>query len=251
MAGRTEAGGSGGRWQGPPTSNMALRLGTLGTQQDWGKGEDCKHQEAPNHKTVGQEGAVLECKRAPQMRGQSPPCPPPPQTPTTTPLPQALSSFPGWSLPCRLSSFPGRPAGSNVSVPAHPPRGTRRESNPGPGPLGWLTEIPVALLGGLLGEDPRRVGGIEGGAVGRVGMLLAEEFAEGALHRLVLLHAAQVWGWGAAPGRDPAPLALPAARWVSPGRATRPWPRRPTGAAGARLDSPLLAGKCNASYLAR
>lgn len=73
-------------------------------------------------------------------------------------------------------------------------------------------------------------------------MLLAEEFAEGALHRLVLFHAA---AGRAAPGEgpslprpcpapDPSPLRLP--RGPLTGHAPRPAPRPrapATGAAGA------------------
>lgn len=52
-----------------------------------------------------------------------------------------------------------------------------------------LTEVPGVLVGGLLGEDPGRVGGVEGRG-GGAGVLPPEELAEGAGHRRALLHGA-------------------------------------------------------------
>lgn len=54
---------------------------------------------------------------------------------------------------------------------------------------GALTKVPGSLLLGLVGENPGWIGGVEGRG-GGVGVLLPKEFAESALHGLVLFHAA-------------------------------------------------------------
>lgn len=74
-------------------------------------------------------------------------------------------------------------------------------------PWGALTKVPGSLFLGLLGENPGWVGGVEGRS-GRVGMLLPKEFAEGALHRLVLFHAAA--GLSVPEGRTFPPSPRPA-----------------------------------------
>lgn len=150
----------------------------------------------------------------------------------------------------------GRFTSSNVFLPLRPePRRTpaAREGSaagrlPGvgaasrrpsarPSPSGALTEVPGPLL---LGEDPGGIGGVEGGGVG-VGMLLAEEFAEGALHRLVLFHAAAghagagegpSLGRPALPGTEPCTVSLRHSTRPCPAPSFRP-ARGATGAAGA------------------
>lgn len=74
-------------------------------------------------------------------------------------------------------------------------------------PWGALTKIPGSLFLGLLGENPGWVGGVEGRG-GRVCMLLPKEFAEGALHRLALFHAAA--GLSVPEGRTLPPSPCPA-----------------------------------------
>ena len=102
------------------------------------------------------------------------------------------------------------------------------------------------LLRGLLGEDPGRVGGVEGSG-GRVGMLLAEEFAESALHRRVLFHAAA--GRAGAEGGPSLPRlpcsgldSAPSPRGPLPGHAPRRPPRPRTGR--QVLGAPPLSEKC-------
>lgn len=151
---------------------------------------------------------------------------------------------------CPFPSAPGR-------VPALPARGTlgarRRQRRPQPQggrcsprqpsalPEGALTEVPAPLRRGLVGENPGGIGGVEGGA-GGVGMLPAEEFAEGALHRLVFSHAAAGRaGAGEGPVRPrPALARMTEPRTGSPGASTRSCPppssapaHRKTGAKGA------------------
>lgn len=69
-------------------------------------------------------------------------------------------------------------------------------------------KVPGPLLLGFLGENPGWVGGVEGGRGGGVGMLLPKEFAESALHGLVLFHAAA--GRSVPEGRTFRPSPCPA-----------------------------------------
>lgn len=104
-------------------------------------------------------------------------------------------------------------------------------------------EAPGPLLRGLLGEDPGGVRGVEGGG-GRVGMFLAEEFAESAR---VLFHAA---AGRAGAGGGPSLPRLPCSGLDSTASPRGPLPghaaRRPPGPRTGRqvLGAPPLSEKC-------
>lgn len=151
------------------------------------------------------------------------------------------------SPPPRRSQPAPRRAAPRPAPPASQPRG-RLDPDPEKGaarhpalprsPEGALTETPGPFLRSLLGENPRGVGGVEGGGVG-VGMLLAEEFAEGPLHSLVLFHAA---AGRADAGPGPSAPALPCP--ALPGNelcTDSTGPCRPRSSPPAAL---ALAGRC-------
>lgn len=107
-------------------------------------------------------------------------------------------------------------------------------------------EAPGPLLRGLLGENPGGIGDVKGGAVG-VGMLLAEDLAEGTLHRLVLFHAAAGHagtGEGPSLGRPALPGTEP--RTVSPGTLPAHVPGSPPRPRDGRqvVRASPLAWKC-------
>lgn len=107
-------------------------------------------------------------------------------------------------------------------------------------------KVPGRVLRGLLGENPGRVGGVERGGAG-AGVLLAEEFAEGALHRLVLSHAGRRRPRGRRghlPGSPcPARVSTSRAPPGGPYRAMAP-PSSQPARRGQVLRVPPLAWKC-------
>lgn len=182
-----------------------------------------------------QRSLTLRWGGAPPSFSQRPPfaegsCPASAQVQTRC-FPSALARLPP-SRP-RITQSPGRAPPLGCGTTRRPPRA----------PLpGALTEAPGPLLRGLLGEDPGGVRGVEGGG-GRVGMFLAEEFAESAR---VLFHAAA----GRAGAGGPSLPRLPCSGLDSTASPRGPLPghaaRRPPGPRTGRqvLGAPPLSEKC-------